>query len=390
MATNAAGDSSPSGEAQATPYTVPGAPTIDSAEAGSSKAKVYFTAPSSDGGSTITEYIVTSSPGDRKTSGATSPITVGGLTPGTLYTFTVVAKNAAGDSSPSGEAQATPYYVGVPYAPTNVVATTGIGEARVSFTAPLLNGGSTITGYTVTSSPGNKTANGSSLSLTVTGLDSGISYTFTVIATNALGNSLASQASAPIINLCGAYVAVGVWKQFMCHNLGATTSLDPNVPVQEIHGNYYQWGRIAAVADASTPAGVVSGWNSTSAANGAWSDASKTGNDPCPTGFRVPTKVQWNGVATSLLNTVSRTGTFDSSPTNFSSAIHFGPSLSTKTLTLPAAGYRGKDDGTLIIRGSFGGYWSSTETWIINFNNGTCYTNSNLRPIGFSVRCVSE
>jgi hypothetical protein len=40
--------------------------------------------------------------------------------------------------------------------------------------------------------------------------------------------------------ICGAYVAAGVWKQFMCHNLGADASLDPFTPVQGIHGNLYQ------------------------------------------------------------------------------------------------------------------------------------------------------
>jgi len=51
------------------------------------------------------------------------------------------------------------------------------------------------TSYTVTSSPGSYSASGSSSPITVEGLQSGTSYTFTVIATNAVGNSVPSDAS---------------------------------------------------------------------------------------------------------------------------------------------------------------------------------------------------
>ena len=57
------------------------------------------------------------------------------------------------------------------------------------------NGGSPITSYTVTSSPGGKTATGASSPITVTGLTNGTAYTFTVTATNALGTGPASSPS---------------------------------------------------------------------------------------------------------------------------------------------------------------------------------------------------
>jgi hypothetical protein len=50
----------------------------------------------------------------------------------------------------------------LPDAPTSPVATVGNAQASVAFTAPVSDGGSTITGYTVTSSPGNITATGAS------------------------------------------------------------------------------------------------------------------------------------------------------------------------------------------------------------------------------------
>lgn len=86
----------------------------------------------------------------------------------------------------------------VPGAPTNVVATTGNTTASVAFTAPTNNGGSVITGYTVRSNPGNIIATGSTSPITVTGLTNGTAYTFTVVATNAVGNSVASAPSTSV------------------------------------------------------------------------------------------------------------------------------------------------------------------------------------------------
>ena len=75
------------------------------------------------------------------------------------------------------------------------MASGGDGQATVSFSAPATNGGAAISSYTVTASPGGRTATGSASPLTVTGLTNGTSYTFTVTATNALGTGPASAAS---------------------------------------------------------------------------------------------------------------------------------------------------------------------------------------------------
>jgi len=81
--------------------TIPGAPTIGTATAGVGSASVAFTAPSNTGSSAITSYTATSSPGGFTGTGASSPITVSGLTNGTAYTFTVTATNGAGTSPAS-------------------------------------------------------------------------------------------------------------------------------------------------------------------------------------------------------------------------------------------------------------------------------------------------
>jgi hypothetical protein len=92
-----------------------------------------------------------------------------------------------------------------PDAPTGVSATdvgTGRafnnGAATITFSAPTTGNTVGITSYTATSSPGGFTASGASSPLTVTGLQSNTSYTFTVTATNAYGTSAASSASASI------------------------------------------------------------------------------------------------------------------------------------------------------------------------------------------------
>jgi hypothetical protein len=57
---------------------------------------VSFDPPDSDGGEPITTYTVTAFPGGATATGSSSPITVGGLTDGTTYTFTVTATTIAG------------------------------------------------------------------------------------------------------------------------------------------------------------------------------------------------------------------------------------------------------------------------------------------------------
>ncbi|HEX7536247.1 MAG TPA: fibronectin type III domain-containing protein, partial [Dermatophilaceae bacterium] len=120
---------------------------------------------------------------------------------GQRYSYRVVAFNAAGNSA------STPITVPAPTAPgapTIGIATPANASAVVRWTAPVDTGGSAITGYAVRVFSGatqvglDRLAAAGATSLTVTGLTNGTAYTFKVLATNAIGNSVASAASNPV------------------------------------------------------------------------------------------------------------------------------------------------------------------------------------------------
>ena len=76
---------------------VPGQPSAVTASAGDAEADVAWTAPSSDGGSAVLEYVAQATPGGQTCTTTTSlTCTVAGLTNGTAYTFTVRARNSVG------------------------------------------------------------------------------------------------------------------------------------------------------------------------------------------------------------------------------------------------------------------------------------------------------
>ncbi len=81
--------------------------------------------------------------------------------------------------------------IDAPTAPTLVTALAGVGQATVHWQPPAGDGNAAIVGYRVTASPGGAFAvtDGSGRQVVIPGLTSGLTYTFTVVATNALGMS---------------------------------------------------------------------------------------------------------------------------------------------------------------------------------------------------------
>jgi hypothetical protein len=147
-------------------------------------------------------YSVTATPGNITAIGTTSPITVTGLTNGTAYTFSVTATNAIG-SGPASPASAAVTPAAPPGASAIGIATPGNGQATVNFGAPSADGGSPIFSYTVTASPGGNSVTGPASPLIVTGLTNGITYTFSVTATNNTGQTGPASANSNSITPVG-------------------------------------------------------------------------------------------------------------------------------------------------------------------------------------------
>jgi uncharacterized protein (TIGR02145 family) len=446
VATNAAGNSVASTASTAvTPKTVPGAPTSPVATVGNAQASVAFTAPASDGGSDITSYTVTSSPGSITATGSSSPIVVTGLTNGTSYTFTVVATNAAGNSGPSSISDPVIYIV-VPGSPTSPVATASNAQASVAFTAPTNNGGTPIISYTVTSNPGSFTATGASSPIVVTGLTNGTSYTFTVVATNAVGDSAPSAPSAAVTaNHAIAGNAACVGKTISVTSCALVSGAYSNDDITTTDGTEYDWdaANTSGMARTSytqalveiggqcwmrynmnnTPSNftTVPTWVNNSDVG--WCGTYSGGTFPnegrlyqwkaamnnvtteraqgiCPTGWHIPSDCEFmylentlgmNVTYQQLSNGYGLTGDVDydlsSLQTNGTNSSGF---------TLLAAGFRNGTTGAFQVRTTHGYIWTSTQINVstaryrsMNSTRGV-YRANEIKAYAWSVRCIKD
>jgi titin len=177
-----------------TPRTLAGNPTNVVINPGDRQLGVSWRAPSSNGGSAVTSYTVTAQPGSV-TCTAIAPSTscnLLGLSNGSVYSITVVATNPAGDSASSATVTGSP--VTIPGKPTISATEPGSNSVLVRWRAPSATGGASVSSYTVVASPGGNSCSttGAVLFCTVTGLDNGTSYAFTVTATNSAGTGSAS------------------------------------------------------------------------------------------------------------------------------------------------------------------------------------------------------
>jgi len=200
--TNGIGTGPASATVQATPG-IPDAPTNLDIQPGDTTAVITFT-PGSDNGSAITNYTYSTDGGSTFTpfspAQTTSPITISGLTNGTLYTIQIAAINAVGTGSPTANLYVRP---GTPTSITNLaVDDAGNTVVTLSFT-PGSDNGYAVTNYAYSTNGGatyflfSPPQTGSPV--TVSGLTNGTTYTFQLEGQNTygLGPTSASVTATP-------------------------------------------------------------------------------------------------------------------------------------------------------------------------------------------------
>ncbi len=188
-------------------------------------------------------------------------------------------------------------------------------------------------------------------------------------------------------------------KVWLDRNLGADQVATASDDYQA-YGSLYQWGRLnddhqcithtsstAATADSDTTHTLshtdtpvdnqfivgASDWRSPRNDN-LWQGVNGT-NNPCPSGYRVPTETEWNNEKTSWA-------------TNDAAGAYGSP------LKLTVAGNRVWNNGAVQALGSYGYYWSSTVTGDqsrrLGFGSSSAGIYTNDRIYGFSVRCIKD
>ncbi|MDR2970563.1 MAG: hypothetical protein LBU83_01345 [Bacteroidales bacterium] len=149
----------------------------------------------------------------------------------------------------------------------------------------------------------------------------------------------------------------------------------------EDYGMFYQWNRNVGWSTSGEPPVSSNGddtWDTSIPDGDTWEKK----NDPCPTGWCVPTRDELQSLA-------DAGSVWQSSP----AGRVFGSG--TNTIFLPAAGYRRGTNGELNEEANYGYYWSSTpfgssgDGAYYLVNAGTS-SSSSVRRDGHSVRCVFE
>jgi uncharacterized protein (TIGR02145 family) len=181
-------------------------------------------------------------------------------------------------------------------------------------------------------------------------------------------------------------------KIWMDRNLGATQAATSSTDVNA-YGDLYQWGRrsdghqcrnsATTTTLSSTDQPAHGDFITINSGNYDWRSPQNTNlwqgvngiNNPCPSGYRLPTDAELDAERSSW-NQNNSAGAFAS------------------PLKLPMAGYRDLSSGSLAIVGTYGAYWSSTvngtSSNLLDFNSSNAYMANYYRADGVSVRCLKD
>ncbi len=158
----------------------------------------------------------------------------------------------------------------------------------------------------------------------------------------------------------------------------------------DMYTKFYQFNR--AIAWPTT--GDVTNWPSSINENANWT----TANNPCPTGWRVPTRDEWMALGETGSSWADAGVRGNQVAGRFYGHKHTVCSLPNNMdgcIFLPAVGYRNNIHGSLGSQGSYGYYWSSTQSttgsgYYLYFTGGYSFLLDTNKEAGLSVRCVKK
>jgi hypothetical protein len=197
---NAGANANATATTQFSYITTASAPTGLVATAGDGQVSLAFTAPSSNGGSAITDHEYQLDGGSWVSASTTSsPVVITGLTNGSAYSIKLRAVNSAGNGTESAAASVTP--ATITSAPTALVATAGDGQVSIAFNAPSNNGGDAISDYEYElDDSGTWLSTGTATTpVVITGLTNGTAYSIKLRAVNSAGKGAESDAVSVLL-----------------------------------------------------------------------------------------------------------------------------------------------------------------------------------------------
>jgi uncharacterized protein (TIGR02145 family) len=317
----------------------------------------------------------------------TTIIPVGSITTLSCETATTIGTLIQGTAA-SGVSSSVPYTGGIAGSHSGqTIISTGVTGLTATVAAGTFATGSGTLEYTISGTP--ISSGTASFALSIGGQTCTLSITVANNLVNPypVGSVFCASGPTAIVDVTNPVTG----KTWMDRNLGASQAATSSTDVNS-YGDLYQWGRgndghqcrnsttTTTLSSTDTPGNgnfilvinAPTDWRSPQNAN-LWQGMNGT-NNPCPTGYRIPTETELNTERLSW-NSNTSAGAFASS------------------LKLLETGFRSNSNGSLMS--SFGYYWSSTVSstnsrflWFTSSSNADMHTTN--RANGFSVRCIKD